>query len=223
MNKQELKNLITECIRENKLKKAIRELVVESIQELKAEKQQSCAAMMEELDGEVQKIDKSYSITKDDAGNYNLCGCPPHMLKLKHMYEDKFDLTYFKDQSARTKKMAVPFEEIKKFVKETLESKELGYVKKAYNKVAENDKDKEHKGGEEVFKRVGDKAKDMVEKNADLPDQPYKSVDGVKKQAEHSLKGEKADYKYPKQDKKDQKHVVKLPEKKSRGRKPKDK
>jgi len=221
MNKQQFEDLIIECVREHKLKKAIRSLVVESIEEFKAEKEQSCAAMMEELDKEVQKVNKDYNITKDDAGYYNLCGCPPHMVKLKHMYEDKFDMTYIKNESERTKKLKISFEDVKKFVKDILEKNELSYVKKAYNKSAENDQDKEHEGGEIVFKRVGDKAKDMVEKKEELPDQPYRSLDKVKKQSEHSLKGEKAPYKYPKQDKKDQKHVVTLPVKKSRGRKPK--
>jgi cation transport regulator ChaB len=133
------------------------------------------------------------------------------------MYEDRFQMTYIKDGTDRTKKVSVQFEDVKKFVKEVLGKKTNNYVEKAYNKAAENDKDKETKSGDEVVKRVGEKAKDMVEKKDDLPDQPLKSVGSIKKQSDHSVKGTKQEYKYPKQ--KNNKLVVKLPSKKTKSKK----
>lgn len=214
MNKQELNDLIIECVQERQLKSILKTLVLESIQEIKAEKKLSCHEMMEELDSEVKKENKELSVTKDDAGYYNVCGCPPHMIKLKHMYEDRFHMTYFKDGTDRIRKVSLPFEDVKKFVKEVLGKKTNNYVEKAYNRNAENDKDKEVKSGEEVVKHVGEKAKDMVEKKDDLPDQPLKAIESVKKQIDHSIKGTKPDYKYPKQ--KNHKLTVKLPEMKAR-------
>lgn len=214
MNKKQLNDLILECVQEHQLKTILKKLVVESIQEIKAEKKLSCHEMMEELDSEVKKENKDLNVTKDDAGYYNVCGCPPHMIKLKHMYEDRFHMTYFKDGTDRTRKVSLPFEDIKKFVKEVLGKKTNNYVEKAYNKAAENDKDKEKSGGEETVKHVGEKAKDMVEKKDDLPDQPLKSVESFKKQSEHPVKGTKPDYTRPKQ--KNNKLTVKLPEMKSR-------
>lgn len=216
MNKDQLDKLILECVKEHQLKSALKQLVVEAIQEIKAEKKLSCQEMMDELDSEVKKENKDLSVTKDDAGYYNVCGCPPHMIKLKHMYEDRFNMTYFKDGTDRTRKVSLPFEDVKKFAKEVLGKKTNNYVEKAYNKAAENDKDKETKS-DEVVKHVGEKAKDMVEKKDDLPDQPLKSVESIKKQSDHSVKGTKQEYKYPKQ--KNNKLVVKLPSKKSKSKK----
>lgn len=216
MNKQQLDKLILECVKEHQLKSALKQLVLEAIQEIKAEKKLSCQEMMDELDGEVKKENKEYSVSKDDAGYYNVCGCPPHMIKLKHMYEDRFNMTYFKDGTDRTRKVSLPFEDVKKFVKEVLGKKTNNYIEKAYNKAAENDKDKETKSADEVVKHVGEKAKDMVEKKDDLPDQPLKPIDSIKKQSDHSVKGTKQEYKYPKQ--KNNKLVVKLPSKKQKGK-----
>lgn len=214
MKKEQLNALIDECVKERQLKNALQKLVLEAIEEIKAEKKLSCQEMMDELDSEVKKENKELSVTKDDAGYYNVCGCPPHMIRLKHMYENNFQMTYIKDGTDRTKKVSIEFEDVKKFVKEVIGKKTNNYVEKAYNKVAENDKDKQTKSGNEVIKRVGDKAKDMVEKKDDLPDQPMKSVESIKKQIDHSIKGTKQEYKYPKQ--KNNKLVIKLPSKKAK-------
>lgn len=217
MNKEQLDKLIIECVKERQLKSALKQLVLEAIQEIKAEKKLSCQEMMDELDSEVKKENKELSVTKDDAGYYNICNCPPHMIKLKHMYEDRFNMTYFKDGTDRTRKVSLPFDDVKKFVKDVLSKNTNSYLEKACNKIAENNKDKETKSGDEVINRVGEKSKDMVEKKDDLPDQPLKSVESIKKQSDHSVKGTKQEYKYPKQ--KNNKLVVKLPSKKTKSKK----
>ena len=43
------------------------------------------------------------------------------------------------------------------------------------------------------------KVEDQVKAKEDQPDQPLKTVEIIKKQVDHSIKGEKASYKYPKQ------------------------
>jgi hypothetical protein len=82
-------------LKERQLKIALKQLVLEAIQEIKAEKKLSCHEMMDELDSEVKKENKDFDVTKDDAGYYNVCGCPTHMIRLKHMYEDRFQMTYY--------------------------------------------------------------------------------------------------------------------------------
>ena len=57
---------------------------------------------------------------------------------------------------------------------------------------------------------------ELVDKKDDLPTSPMKTVDSIKKQSDHSVKGEKAEYKYPKQ--KDKKLVVKPTVFKGRGK-----
>lgn len=215
--KQRLDDLIIECVKERKLKNVLKQLVLESIEELKAEKKPSCQEMMEELDSDVKKENKEFGVTKDDAGYYNVCGCPPHMIKLKHMHDDNFQLTYIKDGTDRTKKVSVQFEDVKKFIKEVLGKNTNNYVEKAHNKVAENNKDKESKSSDGSAKHIGEKAKDMVEKKDDQPDQPMKAIETIKKQSDHSVKGTKPEYKYPKQ--KNNKLVVKLPSKKQKTKK----
>jgi hypothetical protein len=216
MNKDELNKLILECAKEHKLKKVLKTLISEAIEEIKAENKQSVSEMMDDLDAEVKKINKEYCVKKDDAGFYNIEGCPPHSIKLYHKYNDLFDMTYIKDGTDRSKKLNVSFEDVKKFAKEKLNSKELNYVDSAYNKSAKNSKPASGKDLNEPQKPK-EKTEDAVKKEADLPNAPFKEVESIKKQSDHSLKGEKADYTYPKQ--KDKKLVVKLKSKKLKSKK----
>ena len=91
---------------------------------------------------------------------------------------------------------------LRKFIKETLTSEQDNYVDAAYNKAAENSVDKEKKKNQgDKPQETDEKVVDAVEKKEDLPDQPMQDVNikKVEKQSDHSLKGEKAKYKYPKQ------------------------
>jgi hypothetical protein len=215
MNKDRLKQLISEGIQEYKLKKMLRSLVIEAIQELKSEgdPKKGCNELMSELDSAVKSIDKDYTVTQDDAKIYNVCNCPPHMFKLKHMYEDKFNVTYIKDSTDRENKLGMSFEDAKKYIIEKLKSKDLNYVKQQYNKAAENSKPVE--GKEEGPQKTKEKVEDAVKKEEDLPNAPFKKVEKITKQIDHNIKGNKVDYKYPKQDKKDKAHLIKLKGKKN--------
>lgn len=216
MNKNKLNQLILECVKEHKLKVALKALISEAIEEIKEENQKSCQELVDELESEVQKINKDFYFAKDDAGFYKLNGCPPHMVKLYHKYNDLFDVTYFKDGTDRVKKLNVPIDELKKFLKEKLDTKTLNYTKTAYNKSAANSVPAEGKDLN-VPQKTEKEVVDAVKNEDDLPDKPMKPVASFKKQNEHSLKGEKVDYKYPKQ--KNNKLVVKLPSKKQRAKK----
>lgn len=70
--------------------------------------------------------------------------------------------------------------------------------KKLTTKLQKTSKDKESKK-EEGPQETDEKVVDQVENKKDLPDSKMQSVDKIKKQVDHSLKGEKVSYKYPKQ------------------------
>ena len=208
-----LDNLITEVINEERLRVALTKLVTEAIQELKNEHGKTGVnEMIDELNTELRKKNKDFSFEKDDAGNYVFENSPPHKITLKHLYEDRFNLTYFRDNSERTKKLSVKFEDIQKFIKDAFASPATTYTDKAYNKAAANSEDKtENKKDGNIKgknKPTEVKAEEAVKDKKDLPDAPYRPVEKFERQSEHSKKGTKADYKYPKQ--KDKKLVVKL-------------
>jgi len=162
MNKEDLKKLIRECVTEVKLEKKLKSLIKESLDAIKITKQESLVEKMQDLADAVKKIKSDAEVTLDDAKRYNVCYCNPHHFSIYPMTDDNFTVTYFKDNTDRTKKFNLTFEELKKYVTETLKENVGDYVQKAYNKAAE-------------------------------------SVDKIKKQVDHSVKGEKASYKYPKQ------------------------
>ena len=116
------------------------------------------------------------------------------------MTDDNFTVTYMKDNTDRIKKFNLTFSALKEFITETLKTTVGNYVQKAFYKNVENNKDKESKkeeGPSHTTKKI--EVKDQVETKEDQPDQPFKPVDKIKKQVDHSVKGEKASYKYPKQ------------------------
>jgi len=97
----------------------------------------------------------------------------------------------YKDKTDRTKKIGLTYDEVKEFIKDYLTSDKPNYLDAAYNKVAENSVDKEKK------KNQGDKP---LEKDEYL-DQSMQDVNlkKVERQSDHSVKGEKPKYKFPKQ------------------------
>ena len=201
MNINEFKKIIKECILETKLKNSIKNLVKESIEEVKIEKGESLHYKMEELSEEVKKAYKDAEVTLDDAGYYNVCSCGPHHFKIYPMTDNNFTVTYMKDKTDRIKKFNLTFENLKDFIVDTLKSTVGNYVQKAFNKTAVDSTDKEGKKEEGPSHKLGEKVKaeDQVKSKDDQPDQPLKTVDKINKQVDHSVKGEKASYKYPKQ------------------------
>jgi hypothetical protein len=192
--------LIKECILEVKVKRSVKNLIKESLKDVKVEKGESLHYKMEELSNDVKKLYKDAEVVLDDAGYYNVCSCNPHHFKIYPMTDDNFTVTYMKDNTDRTKKFNLTFSALKEFITETLKTTVGNYVQKAFYKNVENNKDKESKkeeGPSHTTKKI--EVKDEVEKKEDQPDQPMKTVEKFKKLSEFPVKGEKASYKYPKQ------------------------
>ena len=186
------------------LKKAVKKIVREVIEEKTTAVDRTWADMMESLSKDIKK-----PIKLDDAGNYNVCECEPHHISIRPIVHDIFDLQYFKDGVERQKIMFAPFEDVKKYVKEWLGSKELNYVDNAYERTVENSKDKE--GGKKADKAAEEqnlvdpekdnkvvksvKAKPMNDAKDD-PTEPMRPADKFEKQVDH--KSKKPSYEPPK-------------------------
>ena len=200
MNISEFKKLIKECILEVKVKLSVKDLIKESLKDVKIEKGESLHYKMEELSNDVKKLYKDAEVVLDDGGYYNVCSCNPHHFKIYPMTDDNFTVTYMKDNTDRIKKFNLTFSALKEFITETLKTTVGNYVQKAFYKNVENNKDKESKkeeGPAHTTKKI--EVKDQVEKKEDQPDQPLRTVEKFKKLSEFPVKGEKASYKYPKQ------------------------
>ena len=200
MNISEFKKLIKECILEVKVKLSVKDLIKESLKDVKIEKGESLHYKMEELSNDVKKLYKDAEVVLDDGGYYNVCSCNPHHFKIYPMTDDNFTVTYMKDNTDRIKKFNLTFSALKEFITETLKTTVGNYVQKAFYKNVENNKDKESKkeeGPSHTTKKID--VKDQVEKKEDQPDQPLRPVEKFKKLSEFPVKGEKASYKYPKQ------------------------
>ena len=199
----------------DQLKNAVKKIVREVIEEKTTEVKKTWAEMIESLSKEIKK-----PITLDDAGNYNVCECEPHHISIRPIVHDIFDLQYFKDGVERQKIMYIPFDDVKKYVKEWLNSKELNYVDNAYERNVENSKDKE--GGKKADKSAEEqnlvdpekdnkvvksiKAKAMNEPKDD-PTEPMRPADKFEKQSDRKSKN--PSYEPPKLPKALQKLVVK--------------
>lgn len=185
-----------------KVKAVLKKIVSEVLEKRKKEFEKTCVEICEELDKEVKKINKSYSVSKNDAGNFEMCGCEPHHVFIRPRWNNNFEVLAYKDNTDRTKKIGLSYEDVVEFMKDYLSSEDANYVDEAYNKSAENSVDKEKKKNQgDGPQETDSKVKDAVEKTEDLPDQPMQDVNlkKVEKQSDHSVKGEKAKYKYPKQ------------------------
>lgn len=223
MNKNQLKGLINEVMVEmakESLKSKLKEIISESIKEIKVEDENSLVQDMEEVDKLVKEYHKSCDVVKDDKGNYNISNIPPHHFSIRPMYAGIYDVVYFKDSVDRTKKLNLNIKDLKEFIKSILDTNTLNYVDKSYNRCAENDKDQVEKSENPrhdilTKKEVSDKKNDNKDynefsvKDEDLPNKPMRDSTKFKKQNEHPIKGTKPEYKQPKLDKKESKLVIK--------------
>lgn len=147
-------------------KELVKRLVKETLEQKYTKASASWGDLIDELSKEIKK-----PIVLDDAGNYNVCECEPYHISIRPIVHGICDVQAFKDYSDRTKKLFRTFDEVKKFVKEYLESKELNYVDSAHQKVVDNNKDKQ--GGTSA-----DKQEDM-EHMVDFKDN-YKVIKNIK-------------------------------------------
>ena len=101
-------------------KELVKRLVKETLEQKYTKASASWGDLIDELSKEIKK-----PIVLDDAGNYNVCECEPYHISIRPIVHGICDVQAFKDYSDRTKKLFRTFDEVKKFVKEYLESKEL--------------------------------------------------------------------------------------------------
>lgn len=200
---------------------SLKSIIRESLEEIKVETEKSVHETMVSLSKFVKEHNKNFSIKKSKKGFYEMCGCLPHHIEIRPMYQDNFEVVYFKDNSDREKKMNLDAKGVKDFIKEKLESKEGNYVKKAYNKASKNSEDVVKKESElpetktNPIKNLTDKKndnKDYTEvsgkKEQDLPDKPMAEVGKLSKLSDHPKAGDKVKYTYPKQTKAEKTHLM---------------
>ncbi len=148
-------------------KELINKLVKETLEQKYTNVTSSWSDLIDELSKEIKK-----PIEFDDAGNYNVCDCEPYHISIRPIVHGICDVQAFKDYTDRTKKLFMKFDDVKKFVKEYLASKDLNYVDNALSKAVENSKDKE--GGTKADKQS------ESEENVVNPQKGFKLVKNVK-------------------------------------------
>lgn len=196
-------------------KELVKKLVKETLEQKYTNASASWSDLIDELSKEIKK-----PIELDDAGNYNVCECEPYHISIRPIVHGICDVQAFKDYTDRTKKLFKTFDEVKKFVKEYLNSKDLNYVDTTFSRNVENSKDKE--GGKKADKAADEQNLVDPEKNnkvvknikaepmnkeVDDPTQPMREVEKFERQVDH--KSKKPDYKPPTLPKNLQKLVVK--------------
>lgn len=196
-------------------KELINRLVKETLEQKYTYVKDSFESMMEDLSKEIKK-----PIQCDDDGNYNVCECEPYHINIRPITHDIFDVLAFKDSTDRTKKLYLKYEDLKKFVKEYLASKNLNYVDSTFSRNVDNSKDKE--GGKKADKQSESEENvvnpennkpvkkikaEPMNKEVDDPTQPMREVEKYERQSDH--KSKKPDYKPPTLPKNLQKLVIK--------------
>lgn len=203
----------------------VTKLVRETLEQKYTDAKMSWESMMEDLEKDIKK-----PVTLDDAGNYNVNDCEPHRISIRPVVHDIFNVLAYKDGSDRTKKLYVKYDDLKKFVKDFLASKDKNYVDAALSRNVENSKDKE--GGKKADKQseqenLVDPEKDNkvvknikaepMNKEIDDPTQPMREIGKYEKQVDHKPK--MPNYKPPVLPKKLQALVTKLKSRKGKGNK----
>jgi hypothetical protein len=147
-------------------KQLVNKLVKETLEQKYTNASASWSDLIDELSKEIKK-----PIELDDAGNYNVCECEPYHISIRPIVHGICDVQAFKDYSDRTKKLFMKFDDVKKFVKEYLTSKDLNYVDSALSKPVDNSKDKQ--GGTSADKE------ESMEHMVDFKDN-YKVIKNIK-------------------------------------------
>lgn len=204
-----------------KNKKTLNKIVLEVLEERNTTLSKSLDDMMYNLSKFVGK-----EIWLDDAGLYIVNDIEPHYARIKPITKDIFNLEYVKDRTDRYKFVYISFVDLKKKLRELINSTEKNYVDAAYDKCVQNSKDdklddrktKIPNTDNKNFKLVGNivqyyktngsrDAEDMNDEE-DNPDQPM--FDADKNKSVNDIEGKKPKYKFPTVPKEFKKHSVKL-------------
>lgn len=201
------------------LKNKLRKIVLEVLEKKYTDAEESWADMMIDLSKHIKK-----PIIRDSLGNYNVCECEPHHINIRPIVHNIFDCVYIKDGSDREKVLYMQYPDLKKWIKEKIDSSEENYVDSAYIKNTENTKDKEGNKSEnnQSFKlkitpkglKKDDVKTDEMNKKDDDPTEPMKEV-GKKIDKQIDKKEKKPSYKIPKLDKDAKKLILKYGKKKT--------
>jgi len=174
-------------------KQLVNKLVKETLEQKYTNASASWSDLIDELSKEIKK-----PIELDDAGNYNVCDCEPHHISIRPIVHGICDVQAFKDYSDRTKKLFMKFDDVKKFVKDYLSSKDLNYVDGALTKSVDNSKDKQ--GGpsadkeenmehmvdfKDNYKPIKNIKAEPMNKEIDNPTEPMQVVDKFVKSSEY--------------------------------------
>jgi len=174
-------------------KQLVNKLVKETLEQKYTNASASWSDLIDELSKEIKK-----PIELDDAGNYNVCDCEPHHISIRPIVHGICDVQAFKDYSDRTKKLFMKFDDVKKFVKDYLSSKDLNYVDGTLTKSVDNSKDKQ--GGpsadkeenmehmvdfKDNYKPIKNIKAEPMNKEIDNPTEPMQVVDKFVKSSEY--------------------------------------
>ena len=201
------------------LKSKLRKLIREVLENQYTDAEKSWADMMIDLSDHIKK-----PITKDSMGNYNVCECEPHHINIRPIVHNIFDCVYIKDGADREKVLYIEYPELKKWIKEKMESTDENYVDTAFNKNIENSKDKEgskstdtKKPDHTVLPKGIKKDTVKVDDMNKSEDDPTEEMQDVGKSFDRQIdkKEKKPNYKIPKLDKEAKKLVVKYGHKKT--------
>ena len=112
MKIDQLRQLISESIKEvlveraekknrleetKRLSTLLKGLIAEVIEEKKADFEKTCVQMEEELNKLATGVDKTYSVKKNDAGNFELCGCEPYHVHVRPRWNNNFEVLAYKE------------------------------------------------------------------------------------------------------------------------------
>jgi len=211
-----------EGIGESKLSK-LKSLIKESIEELKTDGDKSYDELMKSISKSVKEDNKSHSVVKSKwkPRTYEILGLPGDRFEITAKYEDCYDVSYLRNESDRENKIDISGKDLKDFIKLKLSEKDGNYVQKQFNKSSKNSEDQTKstedlpKSGIKEKKVTSTKndEKDYIQPPTEDEDQSrvpfFKEVDKFKKLSEFPVAGDKVKYTYPKQDKKEKKHIVK--------------
>jgi len=212
------------------IKKGLKKLIKEALEEVKAEKKTNNTTIVESVFNDVIKPSYKDAVLYENAmKNFEIKNCGSHFFDIRPMWSENFNVVYFKDAITRERKFNLNEKLLKEYIKSKLDDN-LNYMTKEYNKSADNNEGKgsltKKIDGRPVhnpikLKKVLDAKNEeknytvqAVTNEADLPNKPLAEVTKITKQSDHPITGEKAKYTYPKQEKGDKKHLVKLKNKK---------
>jgi hypothetical protein len=166
-----------------------------------------------------QGAEKSSTVVWDDHDDIMINVRDLNSIRITPRWSNSYNIEAFTKNEDRIVVVGQTLEQVLSFIKENLKNQETN-TEKAYKKSVDNEKEKSIDAPDKGLnqkdkpspKKVGDTSNKNKDFNEDLEKKhpqntPFEEVGKLKKQDEHSVKGTKPTYKYPKQ--KDTKLTIK--------------